>query len=320
MIGSHQVIVRNRRVQYKFTLQRNITILRGDSATGKTTLIDMIANYQANGAQSGIDIVCDKKCVVLTSTFWQNTLEQISDSIVFIDEGSPFIISKEFARMVKNSDNYYVIATRTPLYELPYSITEIYGIKNNAGGRYQGTKRLYSGFKAIYGKSFDKIPKPDVVIVEDTKAGYEFFKTVSDKHGIKCISAAGKSNVYNSVLELGTETALVIADGAAFGPEIERVLSLKSVKNFVLYLPESFEWIVLKSGLVSNTEDELSNTPEYVESSKYFSWEQFFTELLVDKTRGTYLQYSKKKLNEVYLHPQNIKAVAEVINESLNIE
>ena len=52
MRGMHKIIVQNRRVQYKFTLSRNITILKGDSATGKTKMIEMIAAYQQNGEQS----------------------------------------------------------------------------------------------------------------------------------------------------------------------------------------------------------------------------------------------------------------------------
>lgn len=34
---------------------------------------------------------------------------------------------------------------------------------------------------------------------------------------------------------------LVIADGAAFGPEIETVLALGRYKRLQLFLPESFE-------------------------------------------------------------------------------
>ena len=30
------------------------------------------------------------------------------------------------------------------------------------------------------------------------------------------------------------------------------------------------------------------------------SWERFFTSLLVNKTKDTYLRYSKSKLNEAY--------------------
>ena len=43
MKGSHDIIVQNNRIKYKFSIRRNLTILRGNSATGKSTLIDLIA-------------------------------------------------------------------------------------------------------------------------------------------------------------------------------------------------------------------------------------------------------------------------------------
>ena len=149
MIGAYEVIVRSRRLQYKFTINRNITILRGDSATGKTTLIDMISSFQQNGVSSGITINCKKPCTVLTGIRWKENIQTIHDSIVFIDEGDQFVLSEEFAKAVQESDNYYVIATRASLFNLPYSINEIYGIKNISGNRYQGTKRLFSEFVTI---------------------------------------------------------------------------------------------------------------------------------------------------------------------------
>lgn len=129
MKGKYEVVVKSRRVQYKFSVIRNITILRGDSATGKTTLIDMIAAYQENGEASGVTVISKKQCSVLTGIRWQENLSLIHDSIVFIDEGDKFVASEDFAKAIKNSDNYYVIATRTPLFNLPYSVKEIYGIK-----------------------------------------------------------------------------------------------------------------------------------------------------------------------------------------------
>lgn len=183
MVGSHQVIVRNARLQYKFTIERNVTILRGDSATGKTTLIEMIAAYRQNGISSGITVRCDKPCVVLTGNNWQLNLSVIHDSIVFIDEGDRFVKSEAFAVAVQNSDNYYVIATRAVLWNLPYSIQEVYGIKNVSGNRYQGTKRLYSEIFPLYQNEPALIKKPDLVIVEDSNAGYEFFQRFLEKKG-----------------------------------------------------------------------------------------------------------------------------------------
>ena len=49
MKGEHQVVVRNNRLQIKLTVRRNLTILQGNSATGKTTLLDLIAQYDEMG-------------------------------------------------------------------------------------------------------------------------------------------------------------------------------------------------------------------------------------------------------------------------------
>ena len=42
MKGRYRVIVQNNRLHYDFEIKRNITIIQGDSATGKTTLINML--------------------------------------------------------------------------------------------------------------------------------------------------------------------------------------------------------------------------------------------------------------------------------------
>lgn len=41
MRGIHHITIQNKRVRYDFDVRRNITVIRGDSATGKTTLVDM---------------------------------------------------------------------------------------------------------------------------------------------------------------------------------------------------------------------------------------------------------------------------------------
>lgn len=317
MKGKYEVVVKSRRVQYKFSVIRNITILRGDSATGKTTLIDMIAAYQENGEASGVTVISKKQCTVLTGIRWQENLSLIHDSIVFIDEGDKFVASEDFAKAIKNTDNYYVIATRTPLFNLPYSVKEIYGIKNVSGNRFQGTKRLYAEFYPLCRVVTDISLKPDLVITEDSKSGYQFFDNYFSEYGIKCISAESKAKIYNQLLEREYDTALVIADGAAFGPEIERVLSLKNAKKIMLFLPESFEWIILRSGVVKDTEINamLEKPYDYIESGKYFSWERFFTDVLTEKTKGTYLKYDKSQLNKSYVNPNEKNAIFGVMPE-----
>ena len=38
MRGSHKVIIETERMKYEFTIRRNITVILGDSATGKQLL------------------------------------------------------------------------------------------------------------------------------------------------------------------------------------------------------------------------------------------------------------------------------------------
>lgn len=104
---------------------------------------------------------------------------------------------------------------------------------------------------------------------------------------------------------------LVIADGAAFGPEIVKATALLRRKSIKLFLPESFEWLVLKSGLFNSKhiKNMLPNPAEHIESSKFFSWEKFFTAELVEYSRGTRFRYDKSHLNEEYLNPTALAAL-----------
>ena len=319
MIGKHEVIVKNRRLNYKFTVYRNITILRGDSATGKTTLIEMIEQYVREGADSGVEVLCDKNCTVLPNMNWEMNLDTIRDSIVFIDEGAAYVRSRDFAEAIRKTDNYYVIATRDSLFELPYSVKEIYGIRNKSGNKYQGTKRLYSEFYPLYDERM-ALKKPDTIIIEDSNSAYQFFDAICQKEGIQCKSAGGKPNLYQLIRGDDNGTVLVIADGAAFGPEMERCLSLRRTKNALFFLPESFEWLILKSGLIDGNriQDILRHPEDFIKSEKYMSWERFFTALLVDETKGSYLAYRKSKLNPSYINVNEQDRIMKVVRETTN--
>lgn len=112
------------------------------------------------------------------------------------------------------------------------------------------------------------------------------------------------------------ENILVIVDGAAFGSEMHRVTELiRDKKEIAIYLPESFEWLVLLSGVVKNSmlNSILESPADYIESKEYFSWERFFTAILIDMTKDSYLAYKKKKLNSVYLTDTVKKSILERI-------
>lgn len=315
MRGKYHIVVQNNRLRYEFDIKRNITIIRGDSATGKTTLINMLQSAASLGESSGIDVICEKQCRILQGADWQIILPHIHDQIVFIDEENQFIKTQAFSSSIKNSDNYYVIITREDLPNLPYAVDEIYGI--HTSGKYHDLRRTYNEMYQIYSvDDFTGKEQPETVIVEDSNSAYDFYKNVCNLAGIECKSAQGKSNLISALTETENSNTLVIADGAAIGSEMNELYQfMQNNSHIKCYLPESFEWLILKSGLIDGrTIQEILEHPEdYIDSKKYFSWERFFTALLIEHSRNTYLKYSKAKLNQAYLHQKTKKAILNVM-------
>ena len=78
-------------------------------------------------------------------------LPALAGSGSVIDEDNAFLPTREFAEAVRESDNYYVIVTREGLPNLPYSVEEIYGIRES--GKYASLKQTYNELFHIYGKT-----------------------------------------------------------------------------------------------------------------------------------------------------------------------
>ena len=148
MKGKHKIVIQNRSLHYELEIRRNITVIQGDSGSGKTTMIDMLRAHDNLGEDSGISISCDVPCRVLEGRDWEVIIQNNPGVIFFTDEENAFIHSKDFARAIRNSDNYYVLITRENLYELPISVDEIYGI--HTSGKYHNTDRVYQQLYQIY--------------------------------------------------------------------------------------------------------------------------------------------------------------------------
>ena len=155
MKGSYHFKVKSKKVLFEFTLRRNITIIKGDSATGKTTLLHMLYEYLRTGKESGYSVSADGAYYVYlrqeVGRDWKDALYPLTNTIIFIEENNNFVFSKEFAIFVKESGNYFVLINRSPLKMLPYSIHEIYEIitegKNaDVKESYHYLRELYSNF------------------------------------------------------------------------------------------------------------------------------------------------------------------------------
>ncbi len=318
MKGSYKVKVSRRRgTTFEFTVRRNITIVRGDSGTGKTILYDMVADYTRLGDNSGVTVQCERPCVALTDIDWRNQLAGIAGSIVFIDEGMEDLPTEDFARAVRDSDNYYVIFTRSELPCLPYSVNEIYRIKTS--GKFHSLVPMYKELEGHrYSLSRAKANQDfDVLLTEDSKSGLQFFEARFDGEKLHCESAQSNTKILDWLCSHDDDPVFVIADGAAFGPYADRVLKYQKEHphEVTVCLPESFEWLLLSSGVVKadGVEENLASPENYVDSAKYMSWEQFFTSMLSDATKGTPLAYNKGRIAKGFLAPANADKVMALI-------
>ena len=317
MKGKHTVIVRNRRIQFTLELERNITIIRGDSATGKTTLIGMMRDYESLGEQSGVTISCDRPCRILTSIDWRERLRTFENSIVFVDEGNSFVTSQDFAGAIRGTSNYYVLITRESLYQLPYSYEAVLELRKTTSKSKRTYNKSYPYYKTLQAVP-DKLSSVDSILTEDSNAGNQMFTRIAAQYGKRCESAQGKSNIFKFLLQSNYPRTLVVADGAAFGADIEKVYQFSALHTgrVTLYLPESFEWLLLKSGIIRDSAlDVILEAPgDHIDPMQYFSWEQYFTALLISLTsESDYMRYNKNHLAPFYLQDTNVTRVLQAM-------
>lgn len=323
MKGSYFFKVRSKKVLFEFRIRRNITIIKGESATGKTTLLHMLYEYLRVGKESGYSVSTDASYFVYlrpeVGRDWKSALLSLKNTIIFIEENNNFIFHKEFAEFVKKSGNYFVIVNRSPLKMFPYSIHEIYEIITEK--KHADIKESYHAFKELYSNyPMIKLDHMQNIVTEDSNAGYQFFREVYAKQSV--YSASGNSNIIHAVQKTETGDVLVIADGAAFGAVIEDCLeyfSTKERRRVTMWLPESFEYLILNSGLVSSgrLKTILGSPSDYIDCGIYASWEQYFTELLSALTADTEHPYSKERLHEYYLQSRNKEKILEQFPEEI---
>lgn len=284
METKHDILIQNKRdIQFKFSIRRKYTIIRGNSATGKTTLFEMVSDANSSRV-SGVTISCDVPVKSLYEMGFKHELNNESGNIYIIDEDFGPLKTKEFAEILLRSNNCFIIMTRESLAGIPYGYREIYRIKTS--GKYHSLENIYPEYHEFHECNY--------IITEDEDAGLEFYQHF---YGEKVISSHGNSNLS----KFGGPDRLLIGDGCAIGAFIQDLLLTKSA----LYLPESFEWKLLQNGMFQNTDAVklLSEQQESVVDTSYPSPEKYCTNLLTDLTRNTPAQYSKSRLNSCYLYP-----------------
>ena len=140
----------------------------------------------------------------------------------------------------------------------------------------------------------------DVLITEGVGTDFEFFKRVLPN--VLVIGAGGNSNVVKVLLSVASKTnntkISVLVDSSAFGSQINFLLrtieELNSNITVSVLTPESFEWLVLRSYRFPECKQVLDSPYDHCETTKYFSWERLFTDVLKQRMLSKYgVSYDK---------------------------
>jgi hypothetical protein len=301
MTGKHNIFIDTGKVRFDLTVDRNITVITGDSAIGKTYLCDTIRIYIRLGKSSGIDIKTDVQLAVGADTL-EDAVRQLKNNVgmvIFYDEDLKYVTTKEFAEAVKGTDNYIVIIYREAIKNLPYAIKAVKSLvtKKTNGIFVSELIELFNLHK------LEKVFKPELLITEDKKSGFEFFDLISN---CECDSADGNANIRNKLKSCKKySNILVVVDGAAFGPLYMELMDYIDATNqkVVVWAPESFEYLILQSGVVRHEKLDyfLQETYNYADSCKYESWEQYYTALLNELCQYNNIgNYSKSTLSTYF--------------------
>lgn len=321
MTGSFSFSVSNKDIEFRISIRRNVTVIRGEGGTGKTLLCKMIDASKKKGSGVHLNAYQFEVRTLTTVDFYDEImLRHEHENIIYvIDEDEDFVRSSAFAEQVKNTGSYVILITRDNLKCLPCSIHEVYTLSTEYDSISSRSIRTLAPLfpSDTYG---DINLQFETVITEDLCAGKQFFNRVYSADNV--VSAKSKDNIYN-VLAKQSDTCLVIADGAAFGFLLQDILTYISQHRILIILKESFEYVILKSGILSSyIPVSLNLENPIVDAKQFLTWEQFYTHVLETITEGTLFSYNKEHLPGVYTTDTNISKILNVygINRKIALE
>lgn len=322
MKGKHIVSITSRRAEYRLELERKITVIKGKSGTGKSSVIRLVSDYLELGKDSGIKVTVSSstRLLVLTnSSDWDTVMPSLRNTIIFFDEDVRYIYTEAFQKALWTADCYAVIISRSGQFTgLPFAVSSIYELVTERNG-----KNTITSMYHLYEEKH-KRNDFDLVVTEDSNSGYEMAKYAFDSEKMRVISVGGNASVYRTLMKNGGENdqICVDVDGAAFGPYIEPVLKFAELQGTIsVSAPESFEFILLHLDSVmkhlSLDHGELSRTYDFCDSKDFITWERYYENLLNEiTTEHLGFSYGKSKLNPYFLNGRCAELFIEQICKS----
>lgn len=293
-------------VVYSLTLEHRINILNGNSGTGKSYILELINLFNQNNKTVSINTNNNIEIYTFNRETYKLYPQAYSkQNCLFIIDEDDYIYINRLIRSLHITSMILIISRK-----------EIYTESINIKGVY----KLEKLDNIIYNTPYlDKEPKFNIrsfnnystVIIEDSNSGYKFFQYFIYhylKYDIPVLSSQSNVKIVETIKNNHLKgNILIIADGSDFGgiyfKLIKEIYKLERNINLYFLLPESFEYILLKS-LFMKPISPLSDTTYYndVELLEFTSGsiEKGAEKILYNITKDKYYEYKKSRLNKCY--------------------
>lgn len=248
--------ISTQRIKYDITLEHKISVLRGNSGTGKTTLASIIHYCNSNGNHRNILISSPKPLIVLDNRYYKYGMQELTQpSIVVIDEACEIFNNNEGIDYLKyindTTPHYFIIITRKRLSRLPLSAGAFLEFVYE-----NGVNRTHIRFPQ---KLDDINKKPTEIITEDEKSSYLFIKERFNLEANYILSAGSKSKLKDKVKYICSNDKyhiiLLIYDYCGIGDDIEslsEVIDVITNANIMILDWYSFEYYLLMTSVIKN--------------------------------------------------------------------
>lgn len=210
---------------FQLNLNKQVTVIIGDTASGKTTLVrEILGGEKYTTNASSINVILEESMLQ----------HYLPNSLFILDESVTSQKYKEHISLItkcNREDLYFVLLSRSGLCNIPLSIESIY--------KFVEVQGITKNIPYVNELRFN-LGKFDELLVEDSGTGYEFFKKCFNR----CKPLYGNGNVLKNL----SEDKLTIFDSLGFGGYLPGLIDACRLNPKLLYAYYgSFEEFLLKT-------------------------------------------------------------------------
>lgn len=293
------------KLSFSLNFHDRINIIRGDSATGKSTLVRLINNYLTG--KGGTKLKSNKIVNIFNINMLNNIPEDFEQRNLYILDEGMVENTIEFAQTIASTNSIFIIISRKSLRNIKYSSKSIYELKYLKDLDVYINSKIYEDLNISSNK--DKLNN---ILVEDSKSGYEFFKN----YGLDINTSNGNTYISRNI----KDNQIIIFDDLGIGPYIEEIVSICKNYNTFIISPKSFEYMLLKSNIFK--EQDINDLNTWIYQKYYNNLEEYYFRLLREVSKlynNDKLIYNKSKLQKWYLEETQFNKINKYIVDTFKI-